>query len=101
MLLLVRQGISVALHQAFPARNWHFALHLNSVHKACHLKLVLLLACLSWLFSLPVWQVDVMFMDFGSLDFVCFLQSFLHLLLNPYSWKAVVITLKKEILGPT
>lgn len=42
-----------------------------------------------------------MFMDFGSLDFVRFLQSFLHLLLNPYRWKAVDITLKKEILGPT
>ena len=101
MLLLVRQGVSVALHQAFAAHHWHFALHLNSVHKACHLKLVFLLVCLSWLFFLPVWQVDVMFMDFGSLDFVRFLQSFLHLLLNPYSWKAVDLTLKKEILGPT
>lgn len=39
--------------------------------------------------------------NFSSLGFVHVLQSFLHLLLNPHSWKVVDITLKKEILGPT
>lgn len=103
MLLPVRQGVSIALRQHFLAHNWHFALHLNSVHEASHLKLVFFSywCVLSWLFFLPLWQVDIMFMDFGSLDFVRFLQSFLRLLLNPYRWKAVDITLKKEILGPT
>ena len=28
MLLPVRQGVSIALHQHFLAHNWHFALHL-------------------------------------------------------------------------
>lgn len=38
--------------------------------------------------------------NFSSLGFVYLLQPFLHLLLNPHSLKAVVITLKKKILGP-
>ena len=56
MLLPVRQGVSIALHQPFPAHNRRFALHLNSVHEASHLtlclltgvsKLVILSACLA------------------------------------------------------